>query len=231
MAHWSSGYADFHEELYAPPPRPVTPPALPCSECNATFTTLGALREHVFVAHPVADPALLLRGRPCGDRRELVQAWTVPAVWSLANCTKARLNGVDAGPHDVGRLLSAGRGIVEVRLSNDRSQREYEFDFAIADEADLRGQEGPGRRPLSTGGRSVKFWRPRLVIPGRLRSCFYPGRRQKLDDERIHRSGIALDYERNPFDSPPPCRLVHDRYGSPQMQQTLRYSSESRTRI
>lgn len=151
MAHWSSGYADFHEELYAQPPRPLPPPALPCSDCNETFTTLAALREHIFVVHPVAHPALLLQGRPCGDRRELIQGETPPADWTLTNCTTAQVNGVDIDPDEIGRLLSTSRGIVEVRLGNLRSHRRYEFDFAVADEADLHGVEEELARFIADG--------------------------------------------------------------------------------
>lgn len=151
MAHWSSGYADFHEELYAQPPRPPTPLALPCAECDETFTTLKALREHVFVSHPVAHPVLLRRGRPCGDMRELIHSRTDPIDWTSTNCTRVQVNGVEVDPDELGRQLSTGHGIVQVRLDNDRTYRDYEFDFAIADEADLRGVDKELARFIEDG--------------------------------------------------------------------------------
>lgn len=151
MAHWSSGYADFHEELYAEPLIPSGPPLLRCTECGATLDGLDALREHLFLAHPIAHPVLIHRGRICGDARLLVQRPTEAADWAVMNCASARVNDDAVSPADLGPLLSAARGVVDVQLYNDRSNRKYEFDFAIAHDDDLRGVDAELLRAIKDG--------------------------------------------------------------------------------
>lgn len=57
MAHWSSGHADFHDELYAEPPTPFFRRS--CTrEVRRSFTQLSELRRHVFEMHPVTHPGL-----------------------------------------------------------------------------------------------------------------------------------------------------------------------------
>ncbi|MEU1950834.1 hypothetical protein [Nocardia rhamnosiphila] len=142
MAHWSTGYADFHEEVYAPPPLPPRPPRLPCPECGAVFSAADALRDHVFGTHPVARPTLLHRGLVCGDTRLLVQRQTDPADWNVLNCVWARVDGADVAPDQLGSRLSTADGIVGVEVGNNRSQATYEFDFAVAAQEDLDGVDG-----------------------------------------------------------------------------------------
>lgn len=152
MAHWSSGYADFHEELYAEPLIPSSPPLLRCTECGATLDGLDALREHLFLAHPISHPVLIHRGRFCGDARLLVQRPTESTDWAFMNCTSARVNDDAVSLADLGPLLSTARGVVDVQLYNDRSNRKYEFDFAIAHDDDLRGVDAELIRAIKDGG-------------------------------------------------------------------------------
>ncbi|MBM4603446.1 hypothetical protein GS575_11280 [Rhodococcus hoagii] len=139
MAHWSSGYADFHDELYAEPSTPFEPPLLHCADCDATFTELAELRQHVFATHPTAHPGLTFRGKTCGDARLLVQNTTAPSDWITTNTTWTQINDLDVAPMDFGAQMSRAQGVTDVRLGNDRSNRKFSFDFAVPTSADLRG--------------------------------------------------------------------------------------------
>jgi hypothetical protein len=142
LAHWSSGYLDFHEESYSEPLAPAAPPTLRCSECGSDFPALELLREHLLFAHPISRPVLIHRGVQCGDARLLVQRRTAPSEWGVVNCTWARVGDTQVHPHELGEVLSARRGIVGVELGNAKSTRRYEFDVAIADAADLEAVDG-----------------------------------------------------------------------------------------
>ncbi|MGW9565173.1 hypothetical protein [Prescottella equi] len=151
MAHWSSGYADFHDELYAEPTTPLAPPLLHCTDCDATFTDLPELRQHVFATHPTAHPGLTFRGKPCGDARLLVQNLTASSDWLTTNTTWIRINDVDVALEDFGAQMSQAQGITDVRLGNDRSNREFSFDFAAPTAADLRGVDDALGRLIDNG--------------------------------------------------------------------------------
>ena len=151
MAHWSSGYADFHDELYAEPTTPLAPPLLHCTDCDATFTDLAELRQHVFATHPTSHPGLTFRGKPCGDARLLVQNLTTPSDWLTTNTTWIRINDVDVALEDFGAQMSQAQGITDVRLGNDRSNREFSFDFAVPTAADLRGVDDALGRLIDNG--------------------------------------------------------------------------------
>lgn len=142
MAHWSSGYADFHDELYSEPSVPLTPPLLRCTDCDATFVEFAELRHHVFEAHPTAHPALMFRGKTCGDARLLVQNATAPSDWFTTHTTWIQINDVDVAPEDFGPRMACVQGVVDVRLGNARSSRKFSFDFAVPTAADLRGVDG-----------------------------------------------------------------------------------------
>ncbi|WP_278266152.1 hypothetical protein [Nocardia sp. AG03] len=179
MAHWSTGYADFHEEIWAPPPEPAQPLQLPCAECDATFTDLYELREHVFTTHPIARPVLGYRGMVCGDARLLVQRRTVPGDWTVSHCTGVRIDGAEVEPAELGTRLSTARGIVVVQISNARSNRVHEFDFSIPSEQDLRGVEAAVEDLLDRG----------VITAGSI-SAFYD-RAQSFDSARNYAGGIA----------------------------------------
>ncbi|MFI9511264.1 hypothetical protein [Nocardia sp. NPDC052566] len=98
--------------------------------------------EHLFVTHPFTRPVLLHRGRICGQARIVVQQLPGPLDWHAGRCTKARINGAEVAPPDLGTCLFAERGIVAVELEFEGSVQCYEFDISIADENDLRGVDG-----------------------------------------------------------------------------------------
>ncbi|MBM4555126.1 hypothetical protein GS466_08985 [Rhodococcus hoagii] len=151
MAHWSSGYADFHDELYAEPSTPFEPPLLHCADCDATFTELAELRQHVFATHPTAHPGLTFRGKTCGDARLLVQNTTAPSDWITTNTTWTQINDLDVAPADFGARMAQARGVTDVRLGNDRSKRKFSFDFAVPTAADLRGVDDALGRLIDKG--------------------------------------------------------------------------------
>lgn len=151
MAHWSSGYADFHDELYAPPPVPLGPRKLRCSECEAWYFELDDLRNHMFSAHPISTPTLRHRGTQCGSGRQLIQRATGQADWIATASTWAKVNDVQIDCSDLGAHLTAAQGITIVTLGNDRSSRTYEFDFSIAAEEHLHGVDLALARLLETG--------------------------------------------------------------------------------
>lgn len=179
LAHWSTGYADFHEEIWAPPPEPPRPLRLPCKECGATFPDADLLREHIFGEHPVSRPVLLRRGLACGDAQLLVQQRTGAGDWSVANCTTARLNGTEIDPVALGERLAAAHGIVVVELGNTRSNRTYEFDFSIPTADDLHGVDTAVETLLAAGDISMSTI-----------SSFFD-RAQSFETARNYAGGIA----------------------------------------
>ncbi len=179
MAHWSSGYADFHEEIWALLPEPSGPLRLPCRECDATFPKLDALREHIFSSHPVARPVLVYRGVVCGDARLLVQQHTKPSDWEVSHCTWARVDDIEVDPAELGARLTAARGIVNVRAGNKRSERTYEFDFSIASDRDLHGVDTAAEQLLASD-----------VLTANAISAFYD-RALAFETARNYAGGIA----------------------------------------
>ncbi|WP_280439396.1 hypothetical protein [Nocardia cyriacigeorgica] len=179
LAHWSTGYADFHEEIWAPPPEPPRPLRLPCKECGATFSDADLLREHIFGEHPVSRPVLLRSGIACGDAQLLVQQRTSAHDWSVANCTSARLNGTEIDPVELGERLAAAHGIVVVELGNTRSNRTYEFDFSIPTADDLHGVDTAVETLLAAGDISMSTI-----------SSFFD-RAQSFETARNYAGGIA----------------------------------------
>lgn len=139
LAHWSSGYGEFHEPPYVAPLTPPTPPVLRCADCSSEFATLDLLREHVLFRHPISRPTLFHRGVQCGDARLLIQRQSDATQWGVVNCTWARVGDTEVQPTDLGEVLSTRRGIVGVELGNDKSRRHYEFDISVATSGDLEG--------------------------------------------------------------------------------------------
>jgi hypothetical protein len=145
MGFWHTGYMEFHEDDFFSAAFPITraarqPPAIPCSDCGLTFTTLQDLEFHRFNGHPSVRPTLLLRGRECGRSRLTVAEPTTEGDWSVLDSTSVTINQRQAQPSEVGSILSAfNHDIARVVLANERSEQEFDLRFSIADPSDLVG--------------------------------------------------------------------------------------------
>lgn len=143
MGFWHTGYMEFHEptggEGWARPAKP-TPPTYPCRRCGLVFSSEQDLRVHAFGGHSIRRPILVFMGRECGRTRLTVTTATSPANWLTRNAQRAAVNGCRIAPEEIAPLLSVQRsGVFDVELANDNVVQEFQFEFNLAEEDDLRG--------------------------------------------------------------------------------------------
>jgi hypothetical protein len=142
MGFWHTGYMEFHEPTgegsFAP--RAALPPTYPCPTCGLEFSSERDVRVHAFEGHATPRPILVLRGRECGSSRLTVTAETSTADWVTKNAQSVAVNGRLATlDRTVAYLASQRSGVTDVTLTNGDVSRTFEFEFALADEADLDG--------------------------------------------------------------------------------------------
>lgn len=142
MGFWHTGYMEFHEpsgEGWVRPAK-LAPPTYPCARCGLVFFSEQDLHVHGFSGHSVRRPVFVLMGRECGRSRLTVTAPTSKASWVTRNVQRATVNGRRIAPDEIAPLLSAQRsGVFDVELANDGVVREFQFEFKLAEEDDLRG--------------------------------------------------------------------------------------------
>lgn len=142
MGFWHTGYMEFHEpsgEGWARPAKPA-PPTYPCPRCGLVFSSEQDLHVHAFGGHSIRRPILVLMGRECGRSRLTVTTPTSPANWVTRNAQRAAVNGRRITPEEIAPLLSAQRsGVFDVELANDGVVQDFQFEFKLAEEDDLRG--------------------------------------------------------------------------------------------
>ena len=144
MGFWHTGYAEFHElsglgyYVYTPPP----PIRYACEHCSLSFSELEQLRRHRFEAHPVRQPALLLRGKPVGTLPELIMTPLDQTDVHVEEATSCLLNGQTLSSVGLGQRLAAmRRDFAYVELSNQGATVRFQLDFRVADEDHLAGVE------------------------------------------------------------------------------------------
>ena len=144
MGFWHTGYAEFHEPtglgdfVYTPPP----PVRYGCEHCSLSFLELEALRKHRFEAHPVRQPALLLRGKPVGALAQVLMTQIDASDVLVEDATSCLLNGKSIPLANLGQQLAAmRREFAEVELRNQGATTRCLLDFQVADEAHLAGVE------------------------------------------------------------------------------------------
>lgn len=144
MGFWHTGYAEFHELsglgefVYTPPP----PVRYACNYCHQSFSDLEALRRHRFEAHPVRQPALLLRGKAVGALPQVLRTPLDEADVLVEDATTCLLNGQALQPLSLGKKLASMRqDFADVELSNQGATTRCRLDFRVADEAHLAGVE------------------------------------------------------------------------------------------
>lgn len=202
MGFWHTGYEEFHESPYQPRVINYVPPPLLCPDCSDKFNTERELEKHRFTGHPTAHPVLLFASQEVGSTRLQIHQDTPAEYWSAINCETISINGVPVAPGGIGIVLaSAGRGIHIVEMTNGKSRRSVEIDFAVPSSGDLDGVD----HCLAT-----------LAESGQLKLS----RISKFVDDaeifataRLYRDGIAnylygvLARERSPE-----SRLLHSQY-------------------
>lgn len=120
------------------PPLVVDPKPIQCRECNSIFETKMELEAHHFEDHAVLAPSLLLRRRTCSREQTVITSPTIPADWSVENCTSTTFNGRNIRVGDVGKTLSSiDSGFVKLVLSGEDSEQAFRLSFRIADTAEL----------------------------------------------------------------------------------------------
>ncbi len=145
MGFWHTGYMEFHElsgeGSWVRAAKPA-PPTYPCLRCDLVFSSEQDLRVHTFGGHSIRRPVLVLMGRECGRSRLTVTTPTAPASWVTRNAQRAAVNGRRIAPEEIAPLLSAQRsGVFDVELANDGVVQEFQFEFNLAEEDDLRGAD------------------------------------------------------------------------------------------
>lgn len=144
MGFWHTGYIEFHEATglggySAGPPQRVR---FGCEHCTLDFSELEDLRRHRFEAHPLRQPALLIRGRPASALPLTIAMPLQEADILLEDVTHCTLNGDDLRPERLGAQLANKRHeYVEVVLSNSGVTTRCLLDFRIADSEHLAGVE------------------------------------------------------------------------------------------
>ena len=143
MGFWHTGYMEFHEPngegSWAGSFIPA-PPTYPCPRCDLIFSSDQDLRVHAFGGHSTRRPILVLMGRECGRSRLTVTVPTTPESWVARNARRAAVNGEAVAPDAVAALLSAQRsGVFDVELASEGVVQEFQFEFKLAEEDDLRG--------------------------------------------------------------------------------------------
>lgn len=159
MGFWHTGYMEFHEptgEGSLAPAAPV-PPTYPCSSCGLEFSSERDLRVHRFEGHATPRPILVLQGRECGRSRLTLSTETSTADWVIQNARSVavnkRLTTVDQA---VAFLASQRSGVTEVTLTNGELSRTFQFEFTLADDADLGGVDAALCRLIDGGELSLR---------------------------------------------------------------------------
>ena len=140
MGFWQTGYMEFHERDSGPlgPPCPPKPTEFPCPECALVFSSERATRAHQFDGHAARRPTLVFRGRECGRTRLMVTSASSPADWTTSDIEHLSVNSRETSPAEAARYLArVTSGVQTVTVSNGPLERTFEFDFCLADEADL----------------------------------------------------------------------------------------------
>ena len=154
MGFWHTGYMEFHEptgEGSFASAAPL-PPSYPCPTCGLEFSSERDFRVHAFEGHATPRPILVLRGRECGSSRLTVTAETSTGDWVTKNAQSVAVNGrLTAADQAVAFLASQRSGVTDVTLTNGDVSRTFEFEFALADEADLDGVDAALDRLIDGG--------------------------------------------------------------------------------
>jgi len=126
-----------YSEGWRPPPA-VAPKPIQCRKCKSIFETKIELESHQFEEHAALAPSLLLHRAPCSREQTVITSSTIPADWSVENCTSTTLNGRKIRVGDLGKTLSSiDSGFVEVVLRGEASEESFRLSFRIADTAEL----------------------------------------------------------------------------------------------
>ena len=153
MGFWHTSYMDFHEPTSdGGNPFATRPATFDCPTCKAEFATSRDLRVHQFEGHATARPLLILRGRECGRTRLTITTATSPSDWVIRSCDRVTMNGAPSTVEEAIQRLSEQRhGVTEVRLHHAGTEQSFEFDFALADKADLDGVDSALERFIEGG--------------------------------------------------------------------------------
>jgi hypothetical protein len=159
MGFWHTGYMEFHEPTgegsFAP--TALLPPTYPCPTCGLEFSSERDFRVHAFEGHATPRPLLVLRGRELGSSRLTVATETSTADWVIHNARSVAVNGrLSAVDQAVAFLASQRNGVTDVTLTNGDVSRTFEFEFALADEADLDGVDAALVRLIDGGELSLR---------------------------------------------------------------------------
>jgi hypothetical protein len=159
MGFWHTGYMEFHEPTGegADTLSESRPPTFPCPTCGVDFLSERDLRVHTFEGHPIQRPVLVLKGRECGRSRLTITGETSPDDWIIRTAEAVSINGVTKSVAGAIENLSKQRsGVVDVTLANGNVVQEFQFEFALAEAADLDGIDSALKRLIETGELSLR---------------------------------------------------------------------------
>lgn len=208
MGFWHTGYMEFHEQTGEGSRSVAEPrlPTFPCPTCGAEFTSEPDLRVHTFEGHHIQRPVLVLKGRECGRSRLTLTSETSPTDWSIRTADTVSINGVPSSVERAVELLATKRsGIVDVVLANGGVSQEFQFEFTLAEAADLDGVDAALMHLIAGGELSL-----RAVDDFIMRSKRYPTATRYLDGLTSYLYGVL---SREEAGEPGPCDDAHGNGG------------------
>jgi len=142
MGFWHTGYLEHHEVTglgdYSPR---LLPPTFTCKDCGEIYLSEDELHKHRFESHPSRRPTFFVRGRELGAAPIRITRPLAEDDMSI-DCDRAFVNGEEF-PIDAARQRIAmnSTDVCRVKLYKGNIPEEFELNFCIASEQDMRGVE------------------------------------------------------------------------------------------
>jgi len=142
MGFWHTGYLEHHEITglgdYSPK---LLPPTFTCKDCGKICLSVDELSKHRFENHPSHRPTFFIRGKELGT--ESIRITRPLAEEDLdIDCDRAFINGQKFSVDAVSQIIvRASTDVCRVKLYKGNISEEFELNFCIASEQDIRGIE------------------------------------------------------------------------------------------
>jgi hypothetical protein len=118
----------------------------------------------------------VFRGRECGRSRLIIASRTTPQDWVIKNAVSVAVNGTAMTAGEAAeRLAACRRGVTDVELANGGPPQIFQFEFALAEAADLQAVDDALERLFAGGELS-----PRTIDDFIMRSHQYPSANKYL---------------------------------------------------
>jgi len=142
MGFWHTGYLEHHEITglgdYSPK---FSPPTFICRDCGKICLSVDELRKHRFESHPSHRPTFFIRGKEVGADSIRI---TRPLAEEDINidCDRAFVNDKEISINAVcQKIVQTSMDVCRMKLFKGEVSEEFELNFCIASEQDMRGIE------------------------------------------------------------------------------------------